>query len=250
MLWLARSITALTLSSLGLAVEASADAAQATKEFRGVVRTLARATISSELSAKVKRLGVREGQFVAQQELLIEFDCRRQEAELEALLAELREMRAGLESNKYLAKNQAASILDVEISAARAAKAEAAVASLKVQLEQCEVHAPFAGTVSTLSIHQHETSAPGRPLLTLIGNTDLEVALIIPSSLVMSVTEGTRLAFTLDETGETLPVRIVRSAALVDSVSQTAMVIADFDGVFFNVVTGMSGTARLVKDGG
>jgi membrane fusion protein, multidrug efflux system len=227
----------------------AAEALDTAAKFRGVVRTLRQATISSEFSARAKRVNVKEGQAVKENELLIEFDCRRQQAELEGLLADQREMKVTLDSNTYLAKRQAVSTQDVEVAAARVAKADASVAALRVQLEQCEVYAPFAGQIAALPIHEHELSAPGRPLLTIIGNSDLEVALIIPSSMVMIMKEGTKLAFTLDETGQTIAVRIARAAAAIDTVSQTAMVSAAFEGAMSNVLTGMSGTARLPSNG-
>lgn len=213
--------------------------------IRGVVRTLKLATISSEFSARVAKVAVAEGGDVKQGDLMIEFDCRRQQAELEAALADEREMKVTLEANTYLAKRQAASAQDVDIAQARAAKAGASVSALRVQLEQCKVFAPFSGRVASVAIHEHELSAPGRPLATIVGDTDMEVGLIVPSKLLSQVKAGSTLPFTIDETGETLAVRVVRTAAMVDAISQTAMITAVFIEPKPRVIAGMSGTAQL-----
>jgi RND family efflux transporter MFP subunit len=192
---------------------------------------------------------VKEGQAVEEGELLIEFDCRRQQAELDAALADEREMKVTLDANAILAKRQAVSTQDVDIAAARAAKAQATVGALRVQLEQCTVYSPFPGRVAAVAIHQHELSGPGRPLATIVGDSDLEVGLIIPSNWLGRIKPGTLLPFTVDETGETLSVRVVRTAAVVDAVSQTAMVSAVFESPNTNIIAGMSGTARLQSHG-
>ena len=247
-------VTPLAILIFGcLSVVAAADDgnphSQPAVQLRGIVRPLKVATISSEFSVRASRVTVKEGQAVVQGELIIEFDCRRLQAELEAALADQREMTVTLDANTFLAKRQAVSAQDVDIAAARVAKAQASVQALRVQLEQCRIYAPFDGRIVSVAIHEHELSGPGKPLATIIGNSDLEIGLIVPSAWIRRIPSGTVLPFTVDETAETLNVRIVRTAAVVDAVSQTAMVSAVFESPSPDIIAGMSGTARLNGDG-
>jgi len=67
-----------------------------------------------------------------------------------------------------------------QIAAARAqvAQAEAAVQVVRVALEQSELRAPFAGTISAVAISPGETVAPGQPVLALTDLSRLQVETI------------------------------------------------------------------------
>ena len=92
---------------------------------RGIVRPSERAKISTGLSTKVIKVAYDEGRSFKKGDLLIEFDCRLQEAELASYLARQREMVIGLKSALYLKKRNAGSLYDVEVARAKMAKAKA-----------------------------------------------------------------------------------------------------------------------------
>ncbi len=65
---------------------------------RGVVRASSQAVISTDLSARVARVGFKEGAQFQKGDVLVAFDCRRHEAELASAEAQHREMLVVFES--------------------------------------------------------------------------------------------------------------------------------------------------------
>jgi HlyD family secretion protein len=63
----------------------------------------------------------------------------------------------------------------IAASTAQVAQAEAAVHVVRVALEQAELRAPFAGTISALAISPGETVVPGQTLLALTDLSHLQV---------------------------------------------------------------------------
>ena len=110
---------------------------------RGVVRPSAQAIISTELTARVAKVGFTEGAEFRAGDMLVAFDCRRQEAELASAEAQYREMLVALESALYLEKRNAASRQDVETARARADRAAAEAEIIRIGLDQCTITAPF-----------------------------------------------------------------------------------------------------------
>jgi RND family efflux transporter MFP subunit len=216
---------------------------------RGLVRPLNQATVATELSARVAVVGFREGERFSKGDLLIGFDCERQQAEHAAASAQHREMQIALESASYLDKRGAVGRFDVEVSRARLDKAAAEVAALAARLKLCEIRAPFDGRVAERLIHAHEMPVSGKPLLVIVDEAAFEIELIVPSLWLRSLTVRTPFRFSVDELGETFPAIVIRIGAAVDPVSQTAKVIGVFNEKPGKVLPGMSGGALFERNG-
>jgi len=217
---------------------------------RGVVRPLNQATISIDLSARVLSIARKEGEAFSKGDVLIEFDCRRHQAELASAEAILREMKLSLESNQFLDRHRAIGKVDIEISRARMDKAAAEAEALRVRLDQCRVVAPFPGRVAELGIFEHETPAPQKPFLTIIEDGVLEIELIVPSEWLGWLSVGSPFTFQVDETKGRYPAHIARIGAAVDAVSQTIKVVGSFQALDGTVKAGMSGEAMFDKPNG
>jgi membrane fusion protein, multidrug efflux system len=168
--------------------------------IRGVVRPLAQAVISTDIVATVSTVGFQEGQAFKKGDVLVAFDCRRQEAELAATVAQLKEMQINVDTNAFLEKRDAANKQDLEISRARAAKAAADVDSLKARIDQCIIEAPFDGRVADLNIRAYEMPASGRPMIRILAAGELEIDLILPSNWLAWLKPGAEFKFLIDET--------------------------------------------------
>ena len=242
-----------TLILTGLcAALASADFAfanDAATPVRGVVRPAARAMISTDLQAQVSATKFKEGDPFKKGDVLIEFNCRRHEAELAAAEAQMLEMKLLLNNNVELDKLKAVGRTDVEVSRARLKKAEAEANGLRARIEQCRVVAPFDGRISELGIEAFEMPQAGKPFLTIIEDRKLEIELIVPSDWLKWVKAGTAFTFAVDETKGSYSARVTRIGAEVDAVSQTIKVMGVFDGDTppDGILSGMSGNAGFVE---
>lgn len=217
---------------------------------RGIVKPANQATLATDISAPVARIGFKQGEAFRKGDVLIEFDCRRHRAELASAEAQLKEMRVALESNAFLEKMRAVGKHETEISRARVEKAAADAEAMRVRLEQCTVVAPFNGRVSELGLYEHELPVPQKPFLTILEADKLEIELIVPSDWLVRLKPGSEFEFSIDETKSSYPARLTRLGAAVDPVSQTAKVMGEFVSVDAEVRPGMSGAAQFDKPQG
>ena len=219
-------------------------------EIRGIIAAVNEATYTTDLGAPASKVTYREGDSFNKGDVLIAFDCRRQNALLHSLKASQKEMEVRLEGNIYLERRGAAGRRDLEVSRARADKAAHDAKALEVRLERCVIKAPFDGRIRALVIHEHETPVSGKPILDIIGTHDMELQLIVPSLWLVWLEEGTRFTFKVDETGREYEARVRRIGASVDPVSQTINLTGKFIAPVPKVRPGMSGTANFPHQGG
>lgn len=213
--------------------------------IRGLVRAFHQSAISVDLPMKVERLHVREAEAFRKGDTLVTFDCKRLRAEHAAAVAASREMRLTLQSQTYLDSRGAIGKLEVEISRARADKAESEASAIEARLEQCRIVAPFDGRITELKINEHEVPATGQPFISLVDESHFEIDLILPSHALRSVEPNMPFFFRVDETGITYEAKLLRIGAAVDPVSQSIKAIATFLSPDRRVVAGMSGTAVI-----
>ncbi len=214
-------------------------------QTRGVIHAPARIAITSDLFARVAEVHVRDGETFAKGDPLVSFDCARYAAEMKQAKAALGAAAVELRQKSHLKKFGAAGKGEVDVAAAEVARGDASVELAKVRMEDCVIEAPFDGRVVELTIGAHEMPEPGRPLMTLINDTSLEIELIVPSIALRTLTAGKRFPFKVDETGATITASVDRIGAEVDPVSQTVKIIAVFPQRPQGILAGMSGNALL-----
>ena len=201
--------------------------------------------ISTDLQAQVASVNFKEGDRFKKGDVLVEFNCRRHEADLAAAEAQMMEMKLLLNNNVELDKYKAVGRTDIEISRARLKKAEAEANGLRARIEQCRVVAPFDGSVAERGIEPFEMPQPGKPFLTIIEDRKLEIELIVPSDWLRWIKSGTTFDFLVDETKGSYVAHVTRVGAEVDAISQTVKVMGVFDAdtAAAGILSGMSGNA-------
>lgn len=222
---------------------------ESTNPVRGVVRPKTQASISSDLAVAVRRTPLLEGQRFRRGDLLVSFDCRRYEAEYEAAKAQHHEAELTATNSAYLNEHKALGKYELEIARARAQKAAADMAAVSVHLDQCSLVAPYDGRVAELLVHEHETPQPGKPLLTILADQEMEIELIVPSHWLAWLEAGAKFSFSIDETQSQHAAHIDRLGAAVDPVSQTIKIVGRFETVDAKILAGMSGTAAFAGAG-
>lgn len=229
-------------------IHAVAEEAAAIVPVRGIVRASFEAKLSTNLDAQVKAIHIKEGEAFKKGDVLIEFDCREDEARLAAAQAIQEEKAVAYRSAKYLLARNAGSKQDVQIAAALHKRASADADVISAKLTQCRVSAPFDGYVSALNINPYEMPVSGEPLVGIVHKRNPEIELIVPSNWLNWVKKGVEFHFMVDETGETYGGTVERTGAVVDAVSQTVKLFGSFDGQEIKVLPGMSGTAIFPYD--
>jgi membrane fusion protein (multidrug efflux system) len=218
--------------------------------FRGIIRPVNEAVMSTDLAFRIEKLPFREGQSFSKGDVLALFDCRDLEAQLQSAQAMQRAEQLTADNNARLAKSKAAGTFEVELSRAKAAQATAEVEAVKVKLSRCTILAPYDGRVAAMRSHEHEIPEPAQPMMHIVGNDALEIEALLPSQWLGWLKPGTPFTMTVDETGTEISAQVSRIAAVVDPISQTVKVFGVFTSNTAGVLPGMSGPTKFSVPGG
>jgi RND family efflux transporter MFP subunit len=236
-----------------LAAQTGSDATSAALDAEGTPQSAVRALLvprvesmlSSQITAQIIGLPLKEGERFKKGDTLVEFRCDETRAELLKSRAELRGASSTYKANVTLRQHNAVSPLEVEVSKARADQARADVELWQARLAYCKIVAPFPGRVSRLVAKAYETVTQGEPLLEILDDRSLTMQLNVPSHWLTWLTAGTGFQVRIDETGKTYSATVTELGAKVDPVSQTLLVNAAIDGQHEELLAGMSGIARF-----
>lgn len=179
-------------------------AASAQLRFSGVVEAQQQAQLSFKVPGRVEALSVKVGDWVEAGQLLArleDHDYALTVTELEARLAEAKAVQALAVSERSRVEQAIRdnAMADVNLDRARsgAARADAAVAVLKVNLEKArdgvrytELRAPFSGQIGQRFIEPHELISEGQPILSLHTPDALQVVVDVPESRLEAFSKG------------------------------------------------------------
>jgi membrane fusion protein, multidrug efflux system len=216
---------------------------------RGVVKSLAEATISVDYTARITQLPVLEGDSFLQGDVLISFDCKRFNAEIAAAKANAHAQELTYSNNKRLLARGAIGANEVKISQAQYEKARAEAVAAQARTGNCDYRAPFDGKMVERIAQEHESPAASQPLIKIVDTTRLEAEAIVPSQWLKWMKQGQGVSFLIDETGDTANGEVIRVGAAVDPVSQTVKVYLDLSKSDSAILPGMSGTATFARPG-
>ncbi len=207
-------------------------------------------TIAAEIGAKVSSLPVTEGGAFRAGQLLVQFDCSLQQAQMQKAEAELEGAEQTHKSNQRLEQLNSVGQLELDLSKSAAAKARAEVGANKALLAKCQVAAPFAGRVAEQKVREQQYVQPGQPLLDILDDSVLELEFLVPSGWLRWLKAGGAFEVQIDETRKTYPARFTRIGARVDPVSQSVKVAAAIHGRFPELMAGMSGKVLVTPPEG
>ncbi|MFO0701128.1 MAG: efflux RND transporter periplasmic adaptor subunit [Nitrospira sp.] len=214
---------------------------------RGIVKAVSQAVLYAQIQGRVNQVPYKEGQRFAKGATLVQLECDKYQAELSAAAAEHEGKSKTFQNNKELAKLNAVSTLDLEVSEADAKKAGAARRIAEINVRGCHLAAPFAGRIVDVMVHEHENVFPNDKLLSVLDDTSLEIELVLPSMALTWIKRQARFTFIVDETGQGYSAKIKEIGAAVDAASQTVKVTGVFDTLPKDVLSGMSGSAQFVE---
>ena len=177
--------------------------------FTGNLLAVNRATLKSELTGRVTRVLVHEGDSVAAGALLGAIDeddyllgvqaAEAQVAQAQAQALQARrdydraEMLLAKRSITRQAEQQAETALNASQAAAQAAASNLGMARLR--LRKARLTAPFAGQVSQRLVQPGEMLAPGQPAFEVVDNRKLEIHADLPAEVMSRVKVGQKATF-------------------------------------------------------
>ncbi|NMY39765.1 efflux RND transporter periplasmic adaptor subunit [Pseudomonas sp. WS 5013] len=216
-----------------------------TRQIRGVLKARDQAVLSSELAGRIVDMPFAEAQRFAKGDVLVRFDCSAYQAQLNAANAASRAAREELKNKQQLAALNSVGRFEVALAEARQAQSQAEAQVYQVQVQRCQVKAPFDGQVVSRRVQPHESVPSGAPLLEVVDNRTLEIHLLVPSRWLGRLKPGETFEFVPDETGQPLQAKVKRLGARIDEGSQTLLLIGELPKDAPGLLAGMSGSARF-----
>ena len=201
--------------------------------------------LSAEISGKIDDFPLREGERFAEGDPLIGFDCAVHVARRDRSRAQEQSARRRLETAGRLDQLSSISRLEYDETVAALAVAEAETALAEIAVSRCTIAAPFPGRVAERMAEPYQYVAEGEPVIAILDDRDLEVALMVPSRWLAWLRPGHTFAVAIDELDTTLEAEVSRIGARVDPVSQSIRVFAVITEAPEGLMAGMSGEADL-----
>jgi HlyD family secretion protein len=243
----------------------------------GAVRPLVSVAISSNVTGRVERLHVREGDRVRKGDLLLTLDgtrfrstveqheamlraARSQLTLAEAQLEQAEQMRVrredlfqrGLLSSEELENARIEARVQTARAAAQSEEVEritAALAETRRNLEETIFHAPMDGIVTSLNLEEGENvvigtmNAPGTVILTLSDLARMEIEARVSESDVVRVRPGQTVRIEVDAEPDSA------LAGLVSTVGESGDRQTRDEGAEFDVRVAVSAPPRWLKPG-
>jgi len=212
----------------------------AQENVRGILVAANKATLSSELAARVVALPKKMGQTFNKGDSLIRLDCRLFEAQLKKVDAEATVAQVKFDNTKQLNQLNSIGTLDVAIAQADLQKVQAERTIARLNVERCDIKAPFDGAVEQLDIHTFEVVQQHQPLMKVVGRKHLEAEIIVPAKWVTLLVKNKAITLQVEETEQSLEALVSYIGPSVDPASQTVQIRASIKKVPAKVLPGMS----------
>jgi len=215
------------------------------REIRAQLAPRRYTTLAAEIGAKINRLPVPEGSAFKQGQVLVQFDCSLQQAQVNKARAALSAADKSWQANRRLAELNSVGKVELDISEAEVQQARAEVAANGAVLGKCSLAAPFAGRIAEQRVREQQYVQPGQALLDILDDSSLELEFIVPSKWLAWLKPNQGFQVAIDETGKTYPAKVQRIGAKVDPVSQSIKLSAVIDGKFNELIADMSGKVLM-----
>mgnify|MGYP001445419458 FL=1 len=215
------------------------------REARALVTATEKVSISSELAARVEKINFLLGDAFKKGDVLISFDCEIYKAQKEVIQANYDSANIQLKNDKELLDMRSIGKLQYQLSESALRKAKAELNIAKLNVDRCEIIAPYDGKVMDVYTSIFSTIEQRQPLMDIVGDGLLEAEIVVPSNWLKWLKKGHQVNITIDETGETLDAKVISLGATVDAVSQTIELKAQFSKKYESLIPGMSGIVKF-----
>jgi RND family efflux transporter MFP subunit len=230
---LAVNITVKPLSSLTFPAKYNAPAVTIAKNHT---------TLSAELNGNVKTLRVDTGDYVEKGQILVELDCRDYEYAKQQLVSALEAKKTQREfaekvfkRNKGLLKKSTIAEQSYEQAETNYLASQADLKSTQAQLqtanlniERCNVKAPFSGQITQRQVQLGQWVSPATPLFNILQTDNIEVSARLPSMQTQTLKNAENIYFEVDGLRSPVTLRsIIASINDVDRTQETRLSFSD-----------------------
>ncbi len=210
-------------------------------ESRALVVASEEAVLSSELAARIENIAVKEMQRFSKGDLLIQFDCSLYEAQKDVVSANSNSALIKLKSDEQMLQMRSIGKYELELSISEYEKAKSELRIAELNVERCQIKAPFDGAVEEVIVNTYETIQPQVELMKIIQTDILELEMVVSSEWISWLRIGHPIKVYIDEIQKEFNASISGIGANVDAVSQTIQLKGTITDASPALLPGMSG---------
>tara|TARA_B100000902_G_scaffold172065_1_gene166314 strand:- start:1320 stop:2057 length:738 start_codon:yes stop_codon:yes gene_type:complete len=211
------------------------------RESRALVVASQEAVLSSELAARIENIAVKEMQRFKKGDLLIKFDCSLYEAQKDVVSANANSALIKLKSDEQMLQMRSIGKYELELSISEYEKAKSELLIAELNVERCQINAPFDGAVEEVVVNTYETIQPQVELMKIIQTDILELEMVVSSEWISWLKIGHPIKVYIDEIQKEFNASISGIGANVDAVSQTIQLKGTITDTSPALLPGMSG---------
>ena len=211
------------------------------RESRALVVASQEAILSSELAARIENIAVKEMQRFNKGDLLIQFDCSLYEAQKDVVSANANSALIKLKSDEQMLQMRSIGKYELELSISEYEKAKSELRIAELNVERCQIKAPFDGAVEEVVVNTFETIQPQVELMKIIQTEVLELEMVVSSEWISWLKIGHPIKVYIDEIQKEFNATISGIGANVDAVSQTIQLKGTITDTSPALLPGMSG---------
>ncbi len=211
------------------------------RESRALVVASQEAILSSELAARIENIAVKEMQRFKKGDLLIQFDCSLYEAQKDVVSANANSALIKLKSDEQMLQMRSIGKYELELSISEYEKAKSELRIAELNVERCQIKAPFDGAVEEVVVNTFETIQPQVELMKIIQTKVLELEMVVSSEWISWLKIGHPIKVYIDEIQKEFNATISGIGANVDAVSQTIQLKGTITDTSPALLPGMSG---------
>ncbi len=152
---------------------------KATVSYPGKIKASEDVNLAFRVSGPIKKVLVKDGQFVRKGDVIAQMDPRDYEIQLEATTAEYEQVKAEADRVIELHKRNSVANKDYDKAVAGLHRIEAKLKSHKNALHDTRLTAPFSGYVQKIYFDAGEIVKAGLPIVRMVNTSSLEVEAFI-----------------------------------------------------------------------
>jgi len=231
--------------------------------FTGSLLAVNRAELKAEVSGRITRVAVQEGDKVAagsvlsaqdEDELLLSVqaaEAQLAQAQAQAQQAKRDNDRAQSLLEKRSVTRQSAQLAETNFNAATA-MASAAQSNLglaKSRLRKSRITAPFAGEVAKRSVQPGEVLSPGQTAFEVVDNRKLEIQADLPAEVVARIKKGMKASFRVTGFDKPFEATLTQVSGSVQQDGRTLRVRLEVPNTDGRLKSGLFAEGEILADG-
>jgi RND family efflux transporter MFP subunit len=168
------------------------------QSYLGTFEPVRENKIAAEANGKVIKVGVSEGQYVREGQLIAKLDDEMMSLQMEAMQINLEGQQKDVNRYTNLAKTDAAPGIQLEKAELGTRATQAQMNQIKKQIRSTTITAPFSGIVTMRMFDLGSVVAPGVPLVQITDISSLKLAISVPERDLKNFAVGQSLSVESD----------------------------------------------------